>query len=654
MYPKLMLTALLTDLLLMLLALAGTYYGFTLPVAWQAPQPTGAAIETGLQIRATLPLWMPSIQQLGLPMPMLASPEQPKLWLTLLAGFVCVCVLAYSRSVYLGGLRAVVLRERPQSLLAYGRRYFRPMFGFTLLHMGFAAAAILADAHSNEAVGLLFLLVSLPFVLTPYMVVLRDLSLGRALTAAAGALFSHFRSFVPFALFSMLTVSLIGALGMMEKPFHVYALLLAYSIVGTLLIASFMDRLNERLNQNSDKRAARNIGKQVTVAVPFSRSAVVAAIFLLLIAPIVGVLIYTGYPLQAVRLFASNGDRLDGVIHRIPFSSVRNASNQTYDAYDWQMQHEYSIRLGLPDLASGAAPSELRGLAHVRGLVAKEYVTRSDRGSVYSVEWTPEELTIAYRLVREQSADGSAYYTSRGGLAALLGPTNDFREPLSFTMTASGDGRHVFLMQYPTRFAASIDQLYRVSEDGRFLIPRGSQINTDDFLTYWFVQNPRQEEVFELLQAKNKNAVSQGRQWETQIATAMLEADGNRIVQLLHLLSQTGTSLHVPDWNEQHWTNALRALYAPADWADTLAYLSNSAAHSHFYARPHPLNGPEAPPSSDREEVRQVSQEHPDQDSEESSSLWLPFPAQWVELIYATDAHGKLSMLDIRDWTEQR
>ncbi len=108
-----------------------------------------------------------------------------------------------------------------------------------------------------------------------------------------------------------------------------------------------------------------------------------------------------------------------------------------------------------------------------------------------------------YRLVRETANDGSFYYSSLSGAASILPGEERPREPLSVQMMVSGDGLHIFVMQYPVRFVVS--NVFRVSDDGMYLIPETSQVNPMDFHTYWFTADQSADNLFKLLATKNKS-----------------------------------------------------------------------------------------------------------------------------------------------------
>ena len=182
---------------------------------------------------------------------------------------------------------------------------------------------------------------------------------------------------------------------------------------------------------------------------------------------------------------------------------------------------------------------------------------------------------LMYRLVRETANNGSFYYSSISGSASILPEGERPREPLSIQIMVSGDGSHIFVMQYPTRFG--ISQVFRVSDDGRYLIPGTSEMNPMDFHAYWFTAEQSTEKLFELLAAKNKmNYIPTTNRAYLALACAMQEGDGRMVVNLLETMRQAGVNVKAPDWDELTWTVNLHGRYKGASLQKTLDLLTKA------------------------------------------------------------------------------
>ncbi|MDF2715991.1 MAG: hypothetical protein K0R28_2916, partial [Paenibacillus sp.] len=439
MYPKLILLVMLTDVFLTAMVGLGVYFGYAIHPIFLLGN-TESPVQTG--IRGTIPLWMPSIQDLKVPLSYLPYGGAVSAWRTILVSAAIIAVQSYARAVYLGGLRSAVLQERPLPLREYGRRYFKRMLGWSVLYAAVAFAGMMM-AMWAWPIGAAVFLIGFFYSLVPYLIVLRDLSLSEAISAGPSIFRAHFRSMVPFALLTLFLTAFVSVVGNLNKPLDYYLCMLLYGTAGTLMIGEFMRRLHEKMK----KENGAAVVPMRTGTIPINRLQTMTAIALLFVVPVVGIYFSAGYPIQAVdRAITGAKSELSGVSYFSGFSDVMQASDRMYNAYAWQPT-PYRIQIALPDMSEGRSYSELRGTATVYWDVSQENVTRSGNSSTTHVVNVPMEQTILYRLVRERSEDGSFYYSSRDGAASILALKDKSREPMSLEMTVSGDGRHVFVMQ---------------------------------------------------------------------------------------------------------------------------------------------------------------------------------------------------------------
>jgi hypothetical protein len=634
-YPKLIVLVMLTDVFLTAMVGLGIYFGFAIHPIFLLGN-TQSPVQTG--IHGTIPLWMPSIQDLKVPLTRLPYGGAVSVWRTIAASAAIIAVQSYARAVYLGGLRSAVLQERPSPLREYGRRYFKRMLGWSVLYAAVACAGMML-AMWAWPIGAAVFLLGFFYSLVPYLIVLRDYSLSEAISVGPSIFRAHFRSMVPFALLALFLTAFVSIVRTLNKPLDYYLCMLLYSTVGTLMIGEFMRRLHEKMNKENGAAV-----RMRTETIPVSRLQTMAAIALLFIVPVVGVYFSAGYPIQAVdRAITGAKSELSGVSYFSGFSDVMQASDRMYNAYAWQ-PNPYRIQIALPDMSEGRTYRELRGTATVYWDVSRENVTRSGNSSVTHVVNVPVEQTILYRLVRERSEDGSFYYSSGDGAASILALKDKSREPMSLEMTVSGDGRHVFVMQYPSRFEAG--SLFRVSADGRFFVPRESPINPNDFDTYWFASEWSKEDVFAMVQSKNKHIGVGPRRLYVQLAAALQEADGDMVKKQLQAIGAGSAPITAPDWTARQWTDYLRKLYEPAGLEEMLGYMTKAGVHNGHVSQNLSPPAEQLPAGN----VGGVAQERQQTDAQRPRlfSTTVPFPDRSIVLVYEIDRTDKLLSLEIR------
>jgi hypothetical protein len=634
-YPKLIVLVMLTDVFLTAMVGLGVYFGFAIHPIFLLGN-TQSPVQTG--IHGTIPLWMPSIQDLKVPFSYLPYGGAVSVWRTIAVSAAIIAVQSYARAVYLGGLRSAVLQERPSPLREYGRRYFKRMLGWSVLYAAVAFAGMML-AMWAWPIGAAVFLFGFFYSLVPYLIVLRDYSLSEAISAGPSIFRAHFRSMVPFALLALFLTAIVSIVGTLDKPLDYYLCMLLYSTVGTLMIGEFMRRLHEKMNKENGAAV-----RMRTETIPISRLQTMTAIALLFVVPVVGVYFSAGYPIRAAdRVMKGDKTELSGVSFQSGFSDAMYASDQTYNTYEWQ-PNPYRIRIAMPDMSEGRSYSELRGTATVYWDVSQENVTRSGNSSAIRVVNVPMEQTIVYRLVRERSEDGSFYYSSRDGAASILALKDKAREPMSLEMTVSGDGRHVFVMQYPSRFEAG--SLFRVSADGRFFVPRASKVNPGDFDTYWFASEWSKEDVFAMVQSKNEHIGVGPKRLFVQLAAALQEADGAMVKKQLQAIGAGNAQITAPDWTERQWTDYLRKLYEPAEMAEMLGYMTKAGVqngHETQSLSPPAEQAPAGNGGASAQERQQTDAQRP-----MLFGTTVPFPDRSIVLVYEIDKTDKLLSLEIR------
>jgi len=581
-YIRLMVLALAFEVLVIAVVGLGVYWGFgVFPFTQQQAAGQAATGQTG-GFQVAVPLYMPSLSELKIPHTLLQTPS-PEWGITAyLVSAGVVALQSFVRGMYLGGLKGWISGNTMVPLLASGRRYFAPMLAWAVFQALTGAAAVFLAA-AFFPLGIAALIALLFFSFTPYLVVLQDLPFGEALGNAPRVFRRHFWALLPLALAAMLFTLLIGLLKSLPYPAGYALPLLLYAVVGTGLIAELMTQLQARMRADGEVLPA-----SAAAGAGVNRTAVWLCALLLPLLAGLGTWAAAGRHLPAFDF----GDReaRPGIMYHSNFSDVVYASELQYTSYEWRTG-EFGIELDLPDLSGGRKPGELRGIAAITWDIDRDRRIMSGGSTKAEAKPVLGRSRIMYRLVRETADDGSVYYSSRYGSASILPGGDRPYEPLSVVLVLSGDGRNLFVLQYPSRF--DIQRLFLVAGNGRYLIPRANEVNPFDFRTYWFAERTEPGEVFDLLAAKNRMSfMPTANRVYVALATALQEADGRKVVELLGLIRGGGANVRAPEWDEREWTDYLRGLYAGADLQETLAFVSKAGIYGSYDG------GPELPDQS--------------------------------------------------------
>lgn len=559
---KLAALAMLADVFLSALIGIGVYWGFSVYPYWM---PARQAAE-GITFNMTIPLWMPSIQDLRTPLTFLQSESENGIPLTIVFSLLAAVVISFVRGMYLGGMNGLV-SYKSVSLWNCGRYYFKRMLGWTIISALATGIATLITAVLGP-LGFAFMLILFFYSLTPYLIVLHNIGLWEALSRAPSIFRRYFRRLFSLALSAALLTLCISFFNGVPKPYNYFIVMLIYSMAGSALIRELMNRLAYLMK--------RDLAWLSQVPVPLageSRLGKTGSYLLLFVLPLLGIAFASGFHLQALD-WKSKQD-WHGIAYGTGISEALRVSNQQYTSYFWE-QRTYDLELSIPDLSDGHRPAEIRGFGHIRWNVNKDVITRiSSNTTQHRIEPALVEDTFYYRLKRVQSDDGTYYYSSREGAIGTLAVYRKQHEPLSAVMTVSGDGRNVFLLQHPARFDPW--QAYLVSADGAFLIPKSSQINPTDFKYHWFSRDLQKEDIFRFLQDKNtQNFYDRKERAFALLAAALQEADGNMVTRLLDAMRANEVNVIAPAWDAAQWTAKLRELYSGADIAGMLPYLTKA------------------------------------------------------------------------------
>jgi len=544
----------------------GILFGFSVVTEFSATFHSGNANTQEFGVNATLPFYMPTLSDLKIPYTLFETGTQEWGWASFLVLALFVLLQSFVRGMYLGGLKGWIEEGKAVPLIPCGRKFFRGMLAWTLFGWVLAGVAFFL-AVIFIPLGVILIFAVLLFALGPYIMVLQDISFSESLAKAPRLFFRYFRTLFPLALLAMLCTFLIGLAKFLPPPWGYAVPLVIYAAVGTLLIAELMRRLAGRLRE--DREPGPELPFREAEIKPVSKYVTVALVPLL---AGLGAVMASGWHLAA---FDAGGKKeLEGVSYFYKSPGLIYFADRSYTAYEWRTG-DYRIRIRLPDLSGAEKPRVLRGVADIVWDVDEEVRTVSGLTTHVNVEPHLRKSRLAFRLVRETAEDGSVYYSSMNGAAAILPGQENPRKPLRAEMMVSGDGKHVFVLQYTPD--QNVSQVFRVSRDGRFLIPAASSINPLDVRAYWFAAESNTQEVFALLAAKNLES-----HWltlnqpEVILTAAMQEADGQAVANLLEYMRQNDIRVEAPDWDGDGWTEHLRGLYEGAGLEEILAYMSRA------------------------------------------------------------------------------
>ncbi|MDR6550517.1 hypothetical protein [Paenibacillus qinlingensis] len=572
-YTRLIVVVMVFEVLISALVGLGLYWGFSVfPYSPSTVSTTAAMGNVGFN--ATIPLYMPSLKDLKIPYTYLQAGTNVWGITAILVSLAVMGLQSFVRGMYLGGLKGWVLNRKVVPLFACGCRYFSDMIAWSLFQ-GVISVLTLVLAAVFFPLGLVLIITIMLYSLTPYLIVLQDIPFHEAIGKAPRLFRRYFTSMLPLALFTMLCTLVISSLQTWAAPWGFVVPLIAYSFIGTWLIGSFMSHLSVKLSL--DRRPASELLSDEV------RTRRIVNILVVLLVP---VLLATG-SLTAVGKHLSAFDwgskeRLEGVAYSNTFSDVFHASQQQYTAYEWQ-NNGYHMEIKLPDL-SKSKPDELRGIADITWQINEEVRIKNGNSVYETAQSVVKKSRLMYRLVRETAADGSNYYSSLHGFSTILPGEARPRDPLSVQIMVSENGKHVFVLQYPTRF--DVSKVFRVSKDGKYLIPATSQVNPMDFHAYWLTADQRVENLFELLAAKNEfNIIGTMNRAYLMLACALQEGDGHMVNMVLGTMRRSGIIVKAPDWNDETWTDNLRNRYQGADVQKSLELLSKAGIQGGYESK---------------------------------------------------------------------
>ncbi|CAN7541766.1 hypothetical protein LJR153_003907 [Paenibacillus sp. LjRoot153] len=565
-FVHLIVLVLFVEVLITIVVSFGIYFGFAIyPYTLTTLTTTGAVVQSP-GFNATIPLYMPSLADLKVPYTFLRLGTPVWGGVAFLVTAILMAVQSFIRGMYLGGLKGWVLNKEKVPLFANGRRYFGDMIAWTIFQ-SVTGAVLLFIAAAFFPIGLILIIALMCYSLTPYVVVLENISFSAALAKAPRIFRSNFGSLLPLALLAMICTLGVSLFRSLTPPWGYAVPLLTYAWIGTLLIGWLMKILAVKLTINPEQATVQPIGEVRT-------RGIVNALIVLLIPVLLLIGIFTASGKHLNMFDFGSKKQLEGISYLTSFSDVYYASKTKYTAYLWR-EDEYSIAMHLPDLSGERKPDELRGIADITWQMDENIRTVQGNSTRIDVKPIMHKSQLMYRLVKETAKDGNVYYSSLRGSSSILAGNVEPREPFSVQIMVSGDGSQIFVIQYPTRF--DIAPVFRVSDDGRFVITGTSPRNPMDFHTYWFTTEQHTDHIFSLLAAKNQlNDTAMFNRAYLALASAMQEGDGRTVVNVLSTMRQSGVDVKAPDWDIPTWTDNLQRRYQGASLQKSLELLTKA------------------------------------------------------------------------------
>ncbi|MFS0865633.1 hypothetical protein [Fredinandcohnia sp. 179-A 10B2 NHS] len=564
-HPRLIIIPLVVNVLLTFLGVIGTYFGIG-PLAFPTVQ-VGESQAMG--INATFPFWIPLLEDLKFPYHFLQENPSNSNWIfSVLLTFIMILIKSYAIGMYLGSMKSFMLGlDNTYSTLKIGKYYFKRMVLFSLIETIISVVILLLSFVIGPLVILLFIGLLL-YSLTPYIIVLEDISVTEAIRKSPKIFKRNFKTLFLLALLSMFFTFFITMLTMIPREFSFYLILLSYSFIGTVLIFAVMNCLHSSLHETN--LPVKKVKKSKYLYPMLS--------VLTWILPLLGLWLATG---QFVKAFDfRDKTELTGIHYMANWSDAYSASDYQYTTYNWEDEQIYKIEISLPDFSVDKEFKQIKGTGTVTWAVDEESINVIGNTTHYRIFPKRTKTDFMFRLEKKFTDSGDIYYSSENGTASFLGIGQQGHEPLSMGMMVSGSGENVFLYHYPTRF--DVTNVIRVDSNGEYLIPNTSEVNPDDFKYFWFTKDLTTDKILEFLRAKNEFAYISNERLVEQLAAGLQEADGYVVRQVKDILEHQNIKNNLPDWSIDDWNEYLEQEYSGESIQSLLQHL-NPAGNQFSY-----------------------------------------------------------------------
>jgi hypothetical protein len=564
--PKIVLIPILLDVLITLLVTTGALWGFTIfdsleftigtPI--QPFQPTG-----------TYPIWIPQISDLKVPTGFIHATLDYNVALSLIITAAFFVIKSFFMGGYLGGLKSALIEEETM-IFREGRYYFKRFF---LLHILFATIMVvltLLGSFIGPFVIVLFLL-TIPYILTPYVVVLEDCDITEALGKSKNLVQEHFWFLLRFALLLMfITFVLTLSLQTLPKSAIYITILIVYPFIGSAAILTVMGRLYEK----DEEEATKEFNDKIHL--PF----ILACYFALFSLPLLGANLAKGEYLMFLDF--SEKQTFEG----LSFKSANGyILEDTFPTYEWRNDEKIKIELSLPSLKD--EPDKISGTGTV-GIVTP---TNSGKHEIKNVDFI-------YTLHKSTINDITYYRNSQQESLSLLNWESDVPQP-AVTMMVNNEGNDVFF--YLAEPLQSQDQAFGfpqtetyfdVNETGQMFLPIRNDTIMYSYPYYWFSTELTKEKVSSFLDSKNNYSGFHLNDPGFQVASLIREGSYQTIIRLAPNLTEQNIQHNLGEWNTR-WEGFYEKQYGNLSLAEYLTYASKSATYEGLESHTTTENGKE-------------------------------------------------------------
>ncbi|UGB29460.1 hypothetical protein [Metabacillus sp. B2-18] len=402
----------------------------------------------------------------------------------------------------------------------------------------------------------LFLL-TIPYILTPYVVVLEDCGITEALGESKNLVQQHFWFLLRFALLLMFIMFLLTlSLQTLPKSTIYITVLIVYPFIGSAAILTVMGRLYEKDEEEETKEFNDKIH------LPF----LLACYFVLFSLPLLGANLAKGEYLMFLDF--SEKQTFEGLSFR---SANGYILDDTFPTYEWLNDEKIKIELSLPSLKD--EPDKISGTGTV-GIVAP---TNSGKHEMKNVDFI-------YKLHKSTINDVTYYRNSQQESISLLNWESDIPQP-AVTIMVNNEGNDVFFYLaepvHPQDGVFGFQQTetyFDVNETGQIFLPIRNDTNMYSYPYYWFSTELTKEKVSSFLESKNNYSGFHLNDPGFQVASLIREGSYQTIIRLAPNLTEQNIQHNLDEWSTR-WEGFFEDQYGNLSLAEYLTYASKSATY---------------------------------------------------------------------------
>lgn len=226
-HPRLIIIPLVINLILSIITVLGVYFGF--------------AIFSFHTFDIRIPYGIPLFVDIN------ASLQEHNWLLTSISTIVILLIKSYTLSMYLGSMKCFL--EGPDntySVLKIAPYYFDRMVLFSIIEF-FISGLIYLLFTIYWPLAIVAILIVVFYSLTPYIIVLEDISVWNAIVKSPRLFIKNFGGLIFIGLLSLILTFIIMKIPFSDKKMAYYIISLLYSFIGTTVIFAVMNCLHRRI-----------------------------------------------------------------------------------------------------------------------------------------------------------------------------------------------------------------------------------------------------------------------------------------------------------------------------------------------------------------------------------------------------------------------